>query len=276
MASRTAGLPDPAVGEVEIGLPLAPVRRLLPAAHDRVAVVADRRREALRKRYALAPELPPPVSDAHLVDAADAALVGVELEVSPVCGVAAHDRDAVGCPGHVHRRALYQVRPRVVPLDRRPGLARPRRPAWRPGLEGPFADQRLEPPQRLLCGWLVHRVAPSSRRRLVRRRRPREVRGAHAGRAPRVPACHPRRGRRAPRAETRDSRSGTSRSGSASAGGVAPKPPFAARRWIQAVSRPIPLAGAWSWKRLSATCSIFSGDAPILSRASSKLFGEGL
>src|SRR5918997_6190676 len=203
MASRTAGLPDPAVGEVEIGLPLAPVRRLLPAAHDRVAVVADRRREALRKRYALAPELPPPVSDAHLVDAADAALVGVELEVSPVCGVAAHDRDAVGCPGHVHRRALYQVRPRVVPLDRRPGLARPRRPARRPGLEGPFADQRLEPPQRLLCGWLVHRVAPSSRRRLVWRRRSREVRGAHAGRAPRVPACPRRRGRGAPRKRRR-------------------------------------------------------------------------
>src|SRR3712207_6467548 len=158
MASRTARLPDPAVGEVEIGLPPAPVRRLLPAARDRVTVVADRRREALRERYALATELPPPVPDAHLVDAADAALVGVELEVGPVRGVAAHDRDGIGRPGH--RRALHQVRPRVVPFDLRPGLARPRRPARRPGLEGPFADQRLEPPQRLLCGWLVHRVAP--------------------------------------------------------------------------------------------------------------------
>src|SRR5688572_4663967 len=106
MASRTTRLPGLAVGEVEIGLPRAPVRRLLPAAYDRVAVVADRRGEALRKRFALAPELPLPVSDAHLVDAADVALVGVELEVGPVRGVASHDRDGVGCLGHLHRRAL--------------------------------------------------------------------------------------------------------------------------------------------------------------------------
>src|SRR3712207_3883015 len=39
---------------------------------------------------------------------------------------------------------------------------------------------------------------------------------------------------------------------------------------------PHPLAGTWSWKRLSATCSIFLGATPILSRASSKLLGEGL
>src|SRR5919107_6222672 len=162
MASRTTRLPGLAVGEFEIGLPRQPVRRLLPAAHDGLAVVADRRAEALRERFALAPELPPPLSDAHLVDAADAALVGVELEVGPICCVASHDRDGVGCLGHLCRRALYQVCTRVMPFDRRPCLARPRRPLRRLGLEDPFADQRLEPLQRLPCGWLVHRVAPPS------------------------------------------------------------------------------------------------------------------
>src|SRR5829696_9779472 len=161
-SERDTRLPDLAVGEVKVGLPRAAVRRLLPAAYDRVAVIADRRGEALRKRCALAPELPPPVSDAHLVDAADAALVGVELEVGPVRGVAAHDRDAVGCLGHLHRRAPHQVCSRVMPFDRGPSLARPRQPVWWLGLEGPFADERLEPLQRLLCGWLVHRVAPPS------------------------------------------------------------------------------------------------------------------
>src|SRR5919202_5446125 len=91
-----AGLPDLAVGEVKVGLPRAAVRRLLPAAGDRVAVIADRPGKALRERFALAPELPLLVSDAHLVDAADAAVVGVELEVGPVGGVASHNRDAVG------------------------------------------------------------------------------------------------------------------------------------------------------------------------------------
>src|SRR5215210_6934856 len=99
MASRTTRLPGLAIGEVEIGLPRAPVRYLLPAAHDGLAVIADRRGEALRERFALAPEFPPPLSDAHLVDAADAALVGVKLEVGLVRGVASHDRDAVGCLG---------------------------------------------------------------------------------------------------------------------------------------------------------------------------------
>src|SRR5215212_1013426 len=158
-------LPGLAVGEVEIGLPRSPVRRLLPAAHDGLAVIADRRAEALPERFALAPELPPPVSDAHLVDAADAALVGVKLEVGPIGCVASHDRDGVGCLGHLHRRALYQVCARVMPFDRRPCLARPRRPLRRLGLEGPSADEQLEPLERLLCGWLVHRFAPSSRPR---------------------------------------------------------------------------------------------------------------
>src|SRR5215218_9590071 len=53
-----------------------------------------------------------------------------------------------------------------MPFDGRPCLARPRRPVRRLGLEGPFADQRLEPLQRLLCGWLVHCLAPSSGWRL--------------------------------------------------------------------------------------------------------------
>src|SRR5215208_1732506 len=167
-SERDTRLPDLAVGEVEVGLPRAAVRRLLPAAGDRVAVIADRRGEALRERFALAPELPLPVSDAHLVDAADAAVVGVELEVGPVRGVASHDRDGVGCLGHVHRRTLHQVCSRVMPFDCGPCLARPRRPVWRLGLEGPFADQRLEPLQRLLCGWLVHSFAPPHPTLLVR------------------------------------------------------------------------------------------------------------
>src|ERR671911_397635 len=162
MASRTTPLPDLTVGKVKVGLPRQPVRRLLPAAGDRVAVITDRRAEALRERFALAPELPLPVSDAHLVDAADAALVGVELEVGPVRGVTSHDRDAVGCLGHLHRRAHHQVCSGVMPFDGGPCLAGPRRPVWRLGLEGPFAYQRLEPLERLLCGWLVHRFAPSS------------------------------------------------------------------------------------------------------------------
>src|SRR5918997_5307884 len=149
MASRTTRLPDLPVGEVKVGLPRAPVRRLLPAAGYRVAVIADRRGEALRERFTLAPELPLPLCDAHLVDAADAPLVGVELEVGPVRGVASHYRDGVWRPGHLHRRALHEVRPRVVPLDRRLGLARPRWPVRRLGLEGPLADQRLEPLERL-------------------------------------------------------------------------------------------------------------------------------
>src|SRR5918994_4440141 len=159
---RSTRLPDLALGEVKIGLPLQPCLRFFPASHDRVAVIADRRAEALRERFTFAPELPLTVFDAHLVDAAYAALVGVELEVGPVRGVASHDRDAVGSLRHVHRRALHQVCSRVVPFDRRPCLARPRRPVRRLGLEGPFAYQRLEPLERLLCGWLVHRVAPSS------------------------------------------------------------------------------------------------------------------
>src|SRR5215212_2671077 len=155
-------LPGLAVSEIEIGLPREPVRRLLPAAHDDLAVIADRRAEALRERFTLAPELPPPVSDTNLVDTADAAIVGVKLEVGPSGCVASHDRDAVGCLGHLHRRSLYQVCARVMPFDRRPCLARPRRAVRRLGLEDPFADQRLEPLERLSCGWLVHRVAPLS------------------------------------------------------------------------------------------------------------------
>src|SRR5918993_3511793 len=85
-SERDTRLPDLTVGKVKVGLPRAAVRRLLPAAGDRVAVLADRRGEALRERCALTPELPLPVSDAHLVDAADAALVGIELEVGPVRG----------------------------------------------------------------------------------------------------------------------------------------------------------------------------------------------
>src|SRR5918993_2612933 len=153
---RDTRLPDLTVGKVKVGLPGVPVRRLLPAAHDGLAVIADRRTEALRERFALAPELPPPVCDAHLVDAADAALVGVELEVGSVGCVASHDRDGVGCLGHLHRRALYQVCSRVMPFDRGPCLARQWRPAaWpRGSIRRPAARAASAPPLRLAGPWL--------------------------------------------------------------------------------------------------------------------------
>src|SRR5207247_7608099 len=90
------GLRDFCVDQVEIGLPAVALVEL-PAPLDPVAVVADAGGEALIERRALAPELPLAVADAHLVDAADVPLVGVELVIGTVGGVAAVDRDAVGC-----------------------------------------------------------------------------------------------------------------------------------------------------------------------------------
>src|SRR6266550_2107777 len=70
--------------------------RDVPPTGDRVSVVAEGCREALGEGLALPPELPLAVADAHLVDAADAALVGVELEVRSVSRIASDDGVVVG------------------------------------------------------------------------------------------------------------------------------------------------------------------------------------
>jgi hypothetical protein len=84
------------------------------------------------------------VADAHLVDAADAALVGVQLEVRPVGRIASDEGDVVGRLGKLGRPTLEQMCPRVVPLEGDPSAARPRLSVGPFGLKGPFADQRLE------------------------------------------------------------------------------------------------------------------------------------
>src|SRR5919106_1150033 len=61
--------------KVEVGRVVGAVFGDLPAPGDRVPVIAERRCEALGERLALPPELPLAVADAHLIDAADAALV---------------------------------------------------------------------------------------------------------------------------------------------------------------------------------------------------------
>ena len=48
----------------------------------------------------------------HLVDAADATLAGVQLEVRPVGRIASDDGDVVGCLGKLDRRTLDQMDPR--------------------------------------------------------------------------------------------------------------------------------------------------------------------
>src|SRR5205823_14813088 len=50
-------------------------------------------------------------------------------------------------------------------------------------------------------------------------------------------------------------KSGTSRSGVALAGGVAPAPDLPARRLTHTVCKPSDLAGTWSWNKLWATCT---------------------
>src|SRR4051812_8112396 len=81
------GLTHACIDEVEVGSPLSVVLDL-PAAVDPVAVVAEAADEALVEGLALARERPLAVADGHLVDPADAAVVGVELEVGAAGRVA--------------------------------------------------------------------------------------------------------------------------------------------------------------------------------------------
>ena len=100
--------------------------------------------KALGERLALPPELPLAVADAHPVDAADAARIGVQLEVRPVGRIASDDGDVVGRLGKIGRPTLEQMCPRGVPLEGDPSAARPRLSVGPFRLEGPLADQRLE------------------------------------------------------------------------------------------------------------------------------------
>src|SRR5690242_12493619 len=71
-ASRRASairLCDLAIDQVEIVLPVRPVRRLLPRGPDRRAVIAERPREALPEARSLPPHLPGALAEAHLVHA---------------------------------------------------------------------------------------------------------------------------------------------------------------------------------------------------------------
>src|SRR2546428_468270 len=104
---RSLGVDSP-VDEIEVGPVVGAVFGGLPASGDRVPVVAEGCWEALGERLALSPELPLPVADAHLVDAADAAHVGVQLEVRPVGRIASDDGEAVGRLGKLSRPTLDQ------------------------------------------------------------------------------------------------------------------------------------------------------------------------
>src|SRR5215203_3595330 len=151
----TRRLAQSAVDQIEVGLPAVSLV-VLPTALDPVAVLADGRGEALVERLALAPELPLAVADAHLVDAADVPVVGVELVVAAVGGVAAVDTDAVGRLRHLHGRTLEQKLAALQPFKGALGLTRPRLAAgWRRRL-APLTDQHLELLERLLRSRLIH------------------------------------------------------------------------------------------------------------------------
>ncbi len=80
----------------------------------------------------------------------------------------------------------------------------------------------------------------------------------------------------APVNTTRECRSGTSMSGSASTGGVAPESARSFRRLIHTVDSPFALAGAMSWNRLCATCRISFSGTPACWIRYSKFLGDGL
>src|SRR5262245_47875306 len=121
---RTCVIQDSAEYEVEVGRVVSAAFGDLPASGDGVAIVAEGRGAALGERLALPPELPLAVVDTHLVDPADAALVGVQLEVPAIGRIASDDRDVVRRIGMLGRSTLDQVSPRVMPLES--DLAAPR------------------------------------------------------------------------------------------------------------------------------------------------------
>src|SRR5215210_9050906 len=151
----TRRLAQSAVDQVEVGFPAVSLV-VLPAALDFVAVLADGRGEALVERLALAPQLPLAVADAHLVDAADVPVVGVELVVAAVAGAAAVDTDAIGRLRHLHGGTLEQKVAALQPFEGALGLTRPWLAADRCRRLAPLTDQHLERLERLLRSRLIH------------------------------------------------------------------------------------------------------------------------
>src|SRR4051812_48313259 len=146
------GLTHACIDEVEVGSPLSVVLDL-PAAVDPVAVVAEAADEALVEGLALARERPLAVADGHLVDPADAAVVGVELEVGAAGRVATDHARTVRSLGHLDRETLDHELAAFHPLERRRRLARPGRPARRRRLQCPLSEEGLELLQCILgCG----------------------------------------------------------------------------------------------------------------------------
>src|SRR5215217_2905757 len=148
-------LAHPGVEQVEVGLPAVSLV-VLPAALDPVAVTANGLREALVEGLTFAPEHPLAVADAHLVDGADGPVVGVELVVGAIGGIAAIDADAVGRLRHLYGRTLEQQLAALEPLEGGRGLSRPRLAAGRCCHLAPLTDQHLHLLQRLLRGRLIH------------------------------------------------------------------------------------------------------------------------
>src|SRR5262245_20593963 len=122
-------------GRTRLGAPL-------PAARDRVAVVAQSADEALRPIGPLAEERPDAALEGHLVDARDAARVEVMLLEPALRGGRADDADPIGELGPIDGRALDQEPATLEPLEGRPPV---RLYARDVGL--PLADQDLEAPQ---------------------------------------------------------------------------------------------------------------------------------
>src|SRR5215211_6460544 len=154
-AHDTRRLAQSAVDQIEVGLPAVSLV-VLPATLDFVAVLADGRDETLVERLALAPQFPLAVADAHLVDAADVPVVGVELVVAAVGRVAAVDTDAVGRLGRLHGGTLEQKLAALQPFEGALGLTRPRLAAGRRRRLAPLTDQHLEFLERLLRSRLIH------------------------------------------------------------------------------------------------------------------------
>src|SRR5262249_54152345 len=118
-------------GSTQLGAPL-------PAAPDRVAVLAHFADVALWPVGPIAEERPDAVLEGHLVDAGDAARVEVVLLEPAVRSGRAGDADPVGELGPIDGRALDQKAASLEPLEGRPPL---RLYAGDVGL--PLADQDL-------------------------------------------------------------------------------------------------------------------------------------
>src|ERR1700728_3057942 len=125
-AATKPGLCDrPAIHQIEVGRVAVAALGLLPATGDRVSVLTDSGDETLIEWRALPPELPLAIVDGHLIHPTHAALVGVELEVGPIGGIATHHGQAVGRLGDLDGRSLRQMCSGRVPCEGGASAARP-------------------------------------------------------------------------------------------------------------------------------------------------------